>query len=341
MMIDPFTQAMLDYQKHLRQGGKRIILPSPQRSGSKGLMYMSGVGPGQCPRKQTYQAEQSAGVREPDFTPGPLDSLTHQSGDLIADFLAEALAFGGHLIGDTYGYEVSVTWPDTNPYFTGRVDHLVDADTMPELVQEWGLRPRTLIVGDAKTTMGMNLKKHPKRWYVGQVEMYISALVDSGQAEEWGFKHVQPAIYQTTRSAMDKFMLLTWIWRDNGDCDVMRYGYKVPHKTFFNQSDEWQRDVGLAYRWRQMVEQSGWEVAARHRPGRVAERPELHRPDAGGKGWPFICCGQKWDDNGKIVKGMYEVHCPFFHTCWETGGDFTQFRWGSVINPADIPAIPF
>lgn len=337
-MIDPYTQAMIDYREHLRSGGKRVSFPTPQRTGSKGLLYMSGAGPGLCPRESTYWAEVTAGVRRPDFDQEPINELMHVSADLIADFLAEALAWKGHLIGgrqaEPVGYEVSLQWPHGHPVWTGRVDNLADADTMPELCEEWDLKPRTLLVGDCKTAMGMNLNKHPKRWYVGQVEMYITALVDAGLVEAWGFKHVQPVIYQTLRTNQAEGFLCTWKWTDSGDCDVIQYGYRVPRKTFKNLSDDLQREAGSATRWKNMVDQSGWEVAEQYRPNRVGDKPEGHKPDGAEGGYPFKCCGQLWENNRK-VRDVMEVHCQFFHTCWQTGSDFMRFPVNSITNPDD------
>lgn len=336
-MIDPITQVMIDYRKFLRRGGRRVTLPPQQRSGSKGIMYMSGVGPGLCARKSTYQAEVSAGVRKPDFQPEDIDDLMHVSGDLIADFLAEALLWQGSLAG----YEVSVKWPHAKPDYTGRIDFLVDADKLPGVVEEWELQPKTLLVGDTKTAMGYDLAKHPKRWYIGQVRMYIKALEDSGMAEAKGFKHLVPVVYQTLRTKQTEGFLCTWNWTDEGNCNLMQFGYSVPRKVFFNLGDDLQAAASAAIRWRKKAEQFGWVVGERYRPARVADRPELHDPNGDKTEKAFICAGQMWK-NKRPVKGRFEVSCPFFHTCWQTGGGFMQFGWNTIRDPElDDSDVPF
>lgn len=344
-VMNPFAAAMIEYKRHLHSGGSRISLTRPESNKSKGLLYMSNAGPGLCPREATYWAEVTAGHRKPDWQSDALSELEHVAGDLVADFLAEALMFVGALVD----YEIPLKYPWSNPVWTGRADILVAADALTELVEAWELPPRTLIVADVKTAMGYNLNKHPKPWYIGQVEFYTQSLLDpsygeSTLLEELGFDYAIPVIYQTLRVKQSESALCTWKWED-GQCTVYQYGYEgariyptEANADWFNLEAKMNAGIHDMNIWSEYASELGYEKAESHRPDRVGPTPESHG---------FKCCSDHWLDGRKQAK-QKEVGCQFFHTCWGIKNkEMRVFKSGSIQAPEEetedeeLPVLPF
>jgi len=152
------------------------------------------------------------GEIEKDVPETPEANLGHRVGFIFQDFVAQALAWKGALLG----MEISVG----NEEWTGRVDLLVDAARI-----EPRSRARWLV--DVKTVKGYTVDdRYPKEYHIAQVEKYVSLLDQD----------VAPVLFYVTRIDFQT-AFYRWDW-DGRDCILKTHEPGGIVKTIYGLNDD-------------------------------------------------------------------------------------------------------
>lgn len=215
--MDPLTRACQEYDAYLREGGEPVDLKAlgfttvSEREKVRKL-HPSSLGPGLCDRRACYNVMADVGEIEKDVPETPEDNLGHRIGFIFQDFIAQALAYKGALIG----MEISVG----NEEWCGRIDLLVDAARI-----EPRSRARWLV--DVKTVKGYTVDdRYPKEYHIAQVEKYVSLLDQD----------VAPVLFYVTRIDFQT-AFYRWDW-DGRDCILKTHEPGGIVKTIYGLNDD-------------------------------------------------------------------------------------------------------